>query len=133
MRDGATPPGDAVAPNAAGPRLASAILPVPSGATRHELRISGVQPGDRPLSVEICLARPGDPASWLSVGALAIGPIPGLATFPDSEPRFDVTAAIRALATPLVEVAVLPLALGPSQRSWPAFHYAGMAIVAPAA
>jgi len=130
MRAGAAPAGDSVPPLASGPRLASAVLAVPGGAARYALRIRGVEPGERPLSVEICLGRPGDAAPWLSVGALAMGPAHGPAVFPDTEPRFDVTAAIRRLDAATVEVAVLPLTLGVGQRDWPPFRHAGMEIVA---
>ena len=92
--------------------------------------MSGVEPGDRPLSVEIALARPGDAASWISVGALAMGRTHSPATFPDTAPRFDVTAAVHRLGTPRVDVAVSALSLGTGQRSWPAFRYSGMEIMA---
>ena len=145
LRRGAVPPGDAMAPNAVAPnvmgpnaiapnavarRLAGALLNVPLDAARCELHMRGVQPGDRPLSVEIALARPDDANSWISVGALAMGSAHGPAAFPDTEPRFDVTAAIRTLAAPIVEVAILPLALGTGQQSWPPFRCTGMEIVA---
>jgi Common central domain of tyrosinase len=130
LRDGAVPAGDAALPDAAGRRLAHAVLNVPAGGARYALRIGGVEPGDRPLSVEICLGRAGDAASLISVGALAMGIAHGPAVFPDTAPLFDVTAAVHALGTPTVEVAVLPLALGVGQRSWPAFRFSGMEIVA---
>ncbi|HTW69915.1 MAG TPA: tyrosinase family protein, partial [Acetobacteraceae bacterium] len=57
LRDGLVPAADAIRPDAARRRLASALLRVPSDAMRCELRIHGVQPGDRPLSVEIAMAR----------------------------------------------------------------------------
>lgn len=133
LREGAVPANDAMPSDASGRKLASALARVPSGFARCILRISGVEPGDRPLSAEVCIGqpggRPGDPASWISVGALAMGSAHGPAVFPDTEPRFDVTAAVRTLGTQTVEVAVLPLALGVGQRSWPPFRYAGLEIV----
>ena len=130
LREGAVPANDAMPSDASGRKLASALARVPSGFARCILRISGVEPGDRPLSAEVCIGqpggRPGDPASWISVGALAMGGAHGPAVFPDTEPRFDVTAAVRTLGTQTVEVAVLPLALGVGQRSWPPFRYAGL-------
>ena len=83
------------------------------------------------MSVEIVMARPDDPASAISVGALAVGrkhdspPV-----FPDTEPHFDVSAAIRQLATPAAAVSVLPLSLGAAQRQPVPFTYSSMAIVA---
>jgi len=133
LRDGAAPGSDAVPANVAGPRLAGAVLTVPPAAARCVLCFSGVEPGDRPLSVEICIGRPGDATSWISIGALAVGPVHSPAVFPDTAPRFDVTGAIRALETPTVEVAVLPLTLGVGQRSWPPFNYSGMELIAVAA
>jgi hypothetical protein len=134
LRDGAAPSGDTVAGAAAGAAagnpLAVATLRLPSGAARCTLRISGVVPTDRPLTVEILLARPGDPGSAISVGAHAMGRRHSAATFPDTELRFDVTAAVLRLRAPSVVVSVVPLALVPGQRTWPAFEYTGMAILA---
>lgn len=131
FRDGA-PPADAAAKPAV-PRqpLASEVLRVPAGAGGRTLRIAGVMPTDRPMSVEIVMARPGDPAAAISVGAIAIGrkhdspPV-----FPDTEPRFDVSAAMRLLAAPSALVSVLPLPLGIGQLQPPPFRYSSMAIVA---
>jgi polyphenol oxidase len=94
------------------------------------LRIAGVQPGDRPLSVEIALARPGaDRASAISVGAHAAGRRQGNPTFPDTEPQFDVTAALHGLGTSAADVIVLPLSLGPREYEPPPFVYTSMEIV----
>jgi hypothetical protein len=93
------------------------------------LRIAGVQPGDRPLSVEIAVARPGDRASAVSVGAHATGRQQGQPTFPDTELQFDVTAALRGLGTSAVDVIVLPLSLGPGDYAPPPFVYTSMEIV----
>jgi hypothetical protein len=83
------------------------------------------------MSVEVVLGRPDDPASAISVGAIAVGRTHGNPpVFPDSEPRFDVTAAVRRFAAPTVTVSVLPLSLGPGQRPPAPFAYSGMAIVA---
>lgn len=130
LRDGAAPKDDAAPPDMTVRRLAGAVLPVPAGAARNVLRISGVAPGARPLSVEIVVARPGDPASAISVGAIAMGRTHSAPVFPDTEPRFDVTAALDTLGVGRVEVAVLPLALGVAQRDWPAFQYSNMWISA---
>ncbi len=130
LRDGAALVRDGAPPDASGPRLAHVVLNVPPGRVRYTLRIGGVEPGNRPLSAEICLGRPGDAASRISVGALAMGIVHSPAVFPDTDPQFDVTAAIRALATPVVDAAVLPLALGAGQQNWPAFRCSGMEIIA---
>jgi polyphenol oxidase len=94
------------------------------------LRIAGVQPGDRPLSVEIALARPGgDRASAVGVGAYAAGRRQGQPVFPDTEPHFDVTAALHGLGTSAVDVIVLPLSLGPKDYVPPPFVYTSMEII----
>jgi len=83
------------------------------------------------MSVEIVMARPGEPASAISVGACAcaVGRKHGSpAVFLDTEPRFDVRAAVRLLAAPNALVSVLPLGIG--QRPPPPFRHSGMAIVA---
>lgn len=129
LRGGMAPAGDDAPPGMAGTKIASSLLRIPSPAARYTLRFSGVQPGDRPLSAEIALARPNDPASAISVGALAMGRAHGAAVYPDTEPFFDVTAAIAALGGPVVEATVLPLALGDAQ-GLPVFHCTGMRIVA---
>jgi hypothetical protein len=132
LRDGTAPADDALSSIMTNRRLATAMLPVPAGASRCVLHISGVEPGNRPLSVEIALARQGDAESWISVGAIAMGRAHSPATFPDTEPRFDVTAAVNALGAPAVEVAVLALPLGVGQRDWPRFRHSTMEIVAAA-
>jgi len=93
------------------------------------LRIAGVQPGDRPQGVEIALARPGDHASAVSVGAHAAGRRQGHPAFPDTEAHFDVTAALHGLGTSAVDVIVLPLSLGPGDYAPPPFAYTSMEIV----
>ena len=111
--------------------LAGATLTVPRRTEgSRELRITGVLPGDRPISVEIVLARVGDPASAISIGACAIGRRHSTPTFPDTELRFDVEAALRRLGTSSVTAAVLPLTLGPGEYQPPTFVYSGMAITA---
>jgi len=83
------------------------------------------------MSVEIVLARPGNPASAISVGAFACGrKHASPAVFPDTEPCFDVSAAVALLAAPDVAVSVLPLPLGPGQWQPPPFTYSAMAITA---
>ena len=114
-------------------RLGVAWVRLPSGAARFVLRISGVTPTDRPITVEIMLARPDDPGSSISVGAHAMGRKHSAAVFPDTELRFDVTAAVNRLGVPAVVVSVVPLFLGPRGRNWPAFEYAGMEILGSAA
>ena len=116
-----------------GPRqpLASATLAVPRrNGRRRELRITGVLPGDRPISLEIALSRVGDPASAITIGACAIGRRHSTPTFPDTELRFDVEASLRRLGTSSVTVAVLPLTLGPGEYQPPAFVYSSIAITA---
>jgi Common central domain of tyrosinase/Polyphenol oxidase middle domain len=129
LRDGVAPAGDAVARDVTRQPLVVAKIRLPSGAARFTLRITGVSPADRPLTVEIALARPGDPESWVSVGAHAMGRKHSDATFPDTELCFDITAAVHRLGVSAVVVSIVPLPLGPSQRSWPAFEYAGMEIL----
>ena len=128
FRDGVPPASATETPVVPRPPLASETLRVPPGDGRRMLRISGVLPADRPMTVEIVMARPDDPASAIGVGAFACGRKHGSApVFPDTEPRFDVTAAARLLAVPTVSVRVLPLPLGRGQP--PPFTYSGMAIV----
>jgi hypothetical protein len=129
LRDGLAPAGDTMPLDVTRQRLATARLRLPSGPSRFTLRFTGVRPTDRPLTVEIALGRPGDPGSWVTVGAHAMGRMHSAATFPDTEPRFDITAAVNRLGVPAVEVSVLPLQLGPNQRHWPRFEYAGMEIL----
>ncbi len=82
---------------------------------RLVLRVSGVLPQDRPMSVEVALAAPdGAPGSAIPVGAFACGRHPSPPAYPDTEIRFDVTAALRRLGTRTVAVLVLPLSLGPA-------------------
>jgi len=131
LRDGAAPADAAAKPAAPRQPLASETLRVPAGAGGHTLRIAGVLPSDRPMSVEIVMARPNDPASAISVGAVAVGrKHDSLPVFPDTEPCFDVTAAVGLLAAPSALVSVLPLPLGIGQPQPPPFTYSGMAIVA---
>jgi Common central domain of tyrosinase len=129
LRDGVASTGDAVARVGMGLPLAVATIRLPSGAVRCVLRITGVTPTDRPLTVEIMLARPNDPGPSISVGAHAMGRKHSTAAYPDTELRFDITAAVRRLGVPEVVVSVVPLLLGPDQRSWPAFENAGMEIL----
>ena len=101
------------------PPLLTRLLPAPPPAAQDRqrlvLRISGVLPQDRPLSVEVALAAPdGEPGSAIPVGAFACGRHPSLPGYPDTEIRFDVTAALRRLGTQTVAVLVLPLSLGPA-------------------
>ena len=127
---GGTPPGTLAR---LGPRqpLASATLTVPRRSERsRELRIAGVLPGDRPISVEIVLTRVGDPTSAITIGACAIGRRHSTPAFPDTELRFDVEAALRRLGTSSVTAAVLPLTLGPGEYQPPTFVYSSIAITA---
>jgi hypothetical protein len=111
--------------------LAGTTLTVPRRSEgSRELRINNVQPGDRPISMEVVLFRVGDPASMISVGACAIGRRHSTPTFPDTELRFDVEAALRRLGTSRVMAAILPLTLGPVEYRPPAFIYSSMAITA---
>jgi hypothetical protein len=129
LRDGVAATGDAVACVGMRQPLAVATVRLPSGAAGCVLRITGVTPTDRPLTVEIMLARPDDPGPSISVGAHAMGRKHSAATFPDTELRFDITAAVHRLGAPAAVVSVEPLQLGPNQRNWPAFEYAGMEIL----
>ncbi len=130
LRDGVVPVGAVAARVDTRRTLAVVTLRLPPGAARHVLRITGVVPTERPLTVEIVLARPGDPGSSVSVGAHAMGRKHSAATFPDTELRFDITAAAQHLGTPAVVVSVVPLLLGPGQSSWPTFEYVAMEILA---
>jgi Common central domain of tyrosinase len=131
FRDGVPPDDAAAGPAVPRQPVATETLHVPAGAGGRTLRISGVMPSDRPMSVEIVMARPDEPASAISVGAFAVGRKHGSSpVFPDTEPRFDVGAAVGLLAAPTVLVSVLPLPLGPGQRQPPPFTYSAMAIVA---
>ena len=58
-------------------------------------------------------------------------PAAGMAqpSFPDTEPRFDIGAALRTLGTSAVDIMVLPLSLGPGSYVPPRFSYATMEIV----
>jgi hypothetical protein len=109
--------------------LETVSLPRHTRPGERVLRIAGVQPGDRPFSVEIALARPGDHASAISIGAHAVGRRQGQPAFPDTEPHFDVTAALHGLGTSAVDVIVLPLSLGPGEYTPPPFVYTSMEIV----
>ncbi len=130
FRDGVPPVDAAAKPAAPRQALASESIPIPSGSGRRMLRITGVQQTDRPISVEIVIARPGDPATAISVGAFAMGRRHASpAVFPDTEPRFDVSAALRRLAAPTALVSVLPLPLGVAQRQPAPFIYDSMAII----
>jgi hypothetical protein len=132
LRHGMAPEddGDGATGHWAAQPLAVATVGLPSGAAHSTLRITGVVPGNRPLSVEIMLARPGDPVFAISVGAHAIGRRHSPPTYPDTELRYDVTAAVKLLGEPAtVIVSVVPLALGPGQRNWPPFEHTGIEIV----
>jgi hypothetical protein len=93
FRDGSVP---SDAPMQSDERQALAIKPltVPSDTTNLTLRIAGVEPGDQTLNVEFAIARPGDPASVISVGARTAGRQHGMTNFPDSELRFNIGAAV---------------------------------------
>ena len=97
-----------------------------SAAGRYTLKMSGVLPAPRPMTVEMTVAAPGDPASAIVVGAFAAGRRHSPAVFPDTEQRFDITAAVKRLATPAVVVSVLPLALSADPIGAPPFTYDGM-------
>ncbi len=96
-----TPPADDP-PDLSRPPLAVETLPVPPGA--RMLRLSGVLPVPRPLTAEVVIAAPDDPASAITVGAISSGRRHGPASFPDTAPHFDIAAALRRLATPAVTV-----------------------------
>ena len=105
--------------------------PLCRGTRRNrELWITGVLPGNRSITVEIALTRVGDPASAITIGACAIDSRHRTPTFPDTELRFDVEAALRRLGTSSVTAAVLPLTLGPGEYQPPAFVYSSIAITA---
>jgi hypothetical protein len=111
--------------------LASATLTVPRRSERNrELRIAGVLPSDRPISVEIVLNRVGDPTSAITIGACAIGRRHSTPTYPDTELRFDVEASLQRLGTSSVTTSVLPLTLGPGEYQPPALVYSSIAIMA---
>ena len=128
LRDGLAPAADAGARVALQQPLATATVRLPPRTARRTLRIIGVSPSNRPITVEIMLARPDDPGSSISVGAHAMGRKHSAAVFPDTELRFDVTAAVNRLGVQAVVVSVVPLLLGPHDHNWPAFEYAGMEI-----
>jgi hypothetical protein len=131
FRDGVPRSSATTQPVAPRQALASETLHVPAGTGSRTLHIRGVLPTDRPMSVEIVVGRADDPASAISVGAVAIGRKHGtLPEFPDTEPRFEVSAAIRLLASPTVLVSVLPLPLGPGLLQPVPFTYSSMAIIA---
>jgi Common central domain of tyrosinase len=130
LRDGVVPEGDAEASVAVRQPLVVATVRLPSGAARLTLRITSVVPRDRPLTAEIVLARTGEDGLRISVGAHAIGRKHSEPTYPDTELRFDITAAVKRLGSPpAAVVSVAPLALGPGQRSWPPFEYATMEVL----
>lgn len=131
FRAGLAPADAAAMPGLPRQPLASETLRVPADAGRCTLRIAGVLTSDRPMSVEIVMARPDDPASAIRVGAIAVGRTHGSPpAFPDSEPRFDVSAAVRRLAAPTVMVSVLSLSLGPGHRPPAPFVYSAMTLTA---
>lgn len=99
------------------PPLVTRLLPVPATAAtdprRLVLRITGILPQDRPMSVEVTLGAPdGDPARAVPVGAFACGRHPVPPGYPDTETRLDVTAALHRLEARVIVVSVLPLGLG---------------------
>lgn len=111
---GAPPPRD---PPLDATPLTTRLLAVPAlparGGQRLALRIAGILPQDRPMSVEIALSAPdGDPGLATPVGAFACGRHPTPPGCPDTEIRLDVTAALRRLGTRTVAVSILPLSLG---------------------
>src|SRR5262249_8488653 len=71
------------------PMVPVQTLVLPTHAT--ELRITGVAPGERPISLAIALARSGHPASAITVGAYAVGRRHNPPSFPDTELRFAIT------------------------------------------
>ncbi|MCL2428046.1 MAG: tyrosinase family protein [Alphaproteobacteria bacterium] len=121
-----TPPGP-VEP-VASPSLAAATLPVPPGSGRAELGIEGVEPTERPITVEIEIARTGAPETAMTVGALAIGRRHSDPVYPDTEPRFDITAALARLRASVVTATVRPLRLGPEGAAWPSFRHSDIVI-----
>jgi len=136
FRDGTPPAGDDAPIDLSRQPLAVETLQVPAGALSHApatgrcmLRISGVLPTQRPVTAEVVVAAAGDPGSAVVVGAISGGRRHSRPSgFPDTEPRFDVTAAVKRLATPTVVVSVLPLSLGPDLPGPPAFTHGGMSI-----
>jgi len=113
------------------PALTTTSLAVPdAGGNRRGLRISGVLPGERPLSMAIALARSGDPSSAITIGACAIGRRHSKPSYPDTELHFDIEAALRRLGTSSVTAAVIPLSLGEPAYQPPTFIHSGMAITA---
>jgi hypothetical protein len=99
-----------------------------SSAARYILRISGVVPSLRPMTVEVVVAAPDDPLSAVVVGAISAGRRHSPASFPDTEQCFDVTAALKRLAARTIAVSILPIALGPDLTSAPPFIYTGMRV-----
>jgi hypothetical protein len=74
--------------------------------------------------VEFVLARPGEPGSGITVGAHAMGRRHSPPAFPDTELRFDITAAMNRLgATRAATLSVVPLDLGSGHRDRSAFAY----------
>ena len=93
------------------------------------LRIAGVQPGDRPLSVAIMLAAAEQPATAICVGAHAMGRRHSAPSFPDTELRFDVTAAVRQLGGSTVDVMAVPLSLGHGDYRPPALTWSTVELI----
>jgi hypothetical protein len=124
LRADAEPDGDDGTNVAVRPPVVVATVHPPARATRYVLRITGVVPTSRPLTVEVVLARPGEPGSGITVGAHAMGRRHSAPAFPDTELRFDVTAAMNRLGAPRAAmVSVVPLDLGSGRRDRSAFAY----------
>jgi polyphenol oxidase len=117
-------------PDLSGAVLTAALAVPRPGEDRRSLRVAGVLPGERPVSVAIALARTGEPASAITVGACAIGRRHSTPSYPDTELHFDVEAALHRLGASSVTAAVLPLSLGPGSYRPPSFIHAGMSITA---
>jgi hypothetical protein len=98
-----------------------------SDADRYILRISGVVPSSRPMTVEVAVTATDD-SPPVVVGAISAGRRHSPASFPDTEQRFDITAALRPLAAPAVAVSILPVTLGSDTTSAAPFNYTGMRI-----
>lgn len=125
FRDAA--PADPEGP-AASPLIATATLPVPPGSGRIMLHVAGVEPGQRPITVEIAVARAGAPETALTVGAIAIGRRHEDPLYPDTEPRFDITAALERLQAGLVTATIRPLPLGPEDAPLPPFRHGDLSL-----